>query len=300
MAGGLGSWAAMLDSAFTSQGVQGLLDRTTSVQQVAQSRRSGLALAADARLHALQARLAATAATEEQQVRQAAVADAARIAKAAEAAATTQLRALAASSARVNAQLVTARAQVARLVSSRAAGLAALAAARAAARRARLAAEARAKAAAAAAASGGGSGIHHDPDTNGQAWPTGGSYTTPAQRRGAVAYARAQLGDPYVAFADGPDAFDCSGLTSAAYRSVGFVMDHYSQYQFATGRKIPVSQLQPGDLVYFATDPSNWRTIHHVGIYAGGGQMIEAPHTGDVVKYWTIWQDELVGFGTRP
>ena len=77
-------------------------------------------------------------------------------------------------------------------------------------------------------------------------------------------------------------------------------MVQYSQTQFATQTKIPVSALRPGDLVYFATDPSNWRTIHHVGISSGGGLMGEAPHTGDVVKYMTIWQDELVPYGTRP
>ena len=77
-------------------------------------------------------------------------------------------------------------------------------------------------------------------------------------------------------------------------------MVQYSQTQFATQTKVPVRALRPGDLVYFATDPSDWRTIHHVGIYAGGGQMVEAPHTGDVVKYMTIWQDELVPYGTRP
>ena len=60
------------------------------------------------------------------------------------------------------------------------------------------------------------------------------------------------------------------------------------------------AQLQPGDLVFFATDPSDWLTIHHVGIYSGGGLMVEAPHTGDVVKYQTIWQDQLMAYGSRP
>ena len=63
---------------------------------------------------------------------------------------------------------------------------------------------------------------------------------------------------------------------------------------------MPVDQLRPGDLVFFAFDPNDWTTIHHVGMYVGGGRMVEAPHTGDVVKYQSIWQSQLVAYGTRP
>ena len=74
----------------------------------------------------------------------------------------------------------------------------------------------------------------------------------------------------------------------------------YSQAQFAAYPKVPVDQLRPGDLVFFAFDPNDWTTIHHVGMYVGGGRMVEAPHTGDVVKYQSIWQSQLVAYGTRP
>jgi len=131
-------------------------------------------------------------------------------------------------------------------------------------------------------------------------WPDGTSTSTAAQRRAAIAFARAQLGKPYVAGGRGLDNYDCSGLTSAAYIHAGFPMIAYSKTQYASYGKIPVTQLQPGDLVFYAFDTSDWLTIHHVGLYVGGGQMIEAPHTGDHVKYQTIWLPGLMAYGTRP
>ncbi|MDG4795274.1 C40 family peptidase [Micromonospora sp. WMMD1082] len=106
----------------------------------------------------------------------------------------------------------------------------------------------------------------------------------------AVAYARKQLGDPYVWAAEGPDSFDCSGLMWAAYRSAG----HYQlprisrdQYRATSSRSVPRTALLPGDLLFFASG-SSWTSIHHVGMYIGGGKMIHAPTTGDVVKISTV------------
>ena len=74
----------------------------------------------------------------------------------------------------------------------------------------------------------------HDDGTS-RAWPDGSTVTTAVQRRRALAFAVAQLGDPYVAGENGPDAYDCSGLTQAAYRAAGHEMIQYSVSQFAAG-----------------------------------------------------------------
>lgn len=109
----------------------------------------------------------------------------------------------------------------------------------------------------------------------------------------AVAYARAQLGKPYVFATSGPNTFDCSGLTMAAWRSAGVSMPHYSGSQMTRFPKVTWEQLQPGDIVGFYAD------LHHVGLYIGDGKMIHAPQTGDVVKIATAWRTTFQ-FGVRP
>ena len=78
--------------------------------------------------------------------------------------------------------------------------------------------------------------------------------------------------------------FDCSGLALYAWAQVGVRLPRVAADQYNAGRHIPRSQLRPGDLVFFAHNPSNPRTIHHVGIYLSRGRMIHAPQTGDVVR----------------
>ncbi|CAL9434265.1 hypothetical protein SUDANB15_02099 [Streptomyces sp. enrichment culture] len=100
--------------------------------------------------------------------------------------------------------------------------------------------------------------------------------------RAAAAFAAAQskLGTPYVYGATGPSSFDCSGLTSWAYAQAGVGIPRTSEAQTGAGTKIySVSQLKVGDLVFFFND------LHHVGLYAGNGQIIHAPRTGTVVRY---------------
>jgi cell wall-associated NlpC family hydrolase len=97
--------------------------------------------------------------------------------------------------------------------------------------------------------------------------------------RAAIAFAQAQLGKPYVYAAAGPDSFDCSGLTMSAYRAAGVGMGHYSGSQFGSFPHVNFDELLPGDLVFWGPGGSN-----HVGLYIGGGLMIHAPQTGDVVK----------------
>jgi peptidoglycan DL-endopeptidase CwlO len=91
---------------------------------------------------------------------------------------------------------------------------------------------------------------------------------------GAVAAAESRVGDWYQWGAAGPNTFDCSGLVMWAYEQVGISLPHFSGAQYADTTHIPMSDLQPGDLV-FPADPSQ-----HVAMYVGGGDIIEAPYTG--------------------
>lgn len=108
----------------------------------------------------------------------------------------------------------------------------------------------------------------------------------------AIEFARQQLGKPYRYAAVGPDSYDCSGLTMMAYRAAGISMPHYSGAQYAMFPKVPVDQLQPGDLVFRGAGGSA-----HVALYIGGGKIITAPQTGDVVKIANL--GSTIG-GARP
>ncbi|MEU2613062.1 NlpC/P60 family protein [Micromonospora sp. NPDC007271] len=102
----------------------------------------------------------------------------------------------------------------------------------------------------------------------------------------AVRYALAQLGDPYLWAAEGPDRFDCSGLVLASYQSAGYrglPRVSRDQYYATRSRTVDPNALLPGDLLFFASG-SSWTSIHHVAMYIGNGKMVEAPRTGDVVK----------------
>lgn len=115
----------------------------------------------------------------------------------------------------------------------------------------------------------------------------------------AIAWARTQLGKPYVWGATGPDTYDCSGLTGAAYRTVGVALPRTSRQQWYVGTHIALGALQPGDLLFWAFDVHNPATIHHVALYVGGGMMIAAPHTGDRVKLQGVFLDGFAG-AVRP
>ncbi|MFF9910894.1 NlpC/P60 family protein [Streptomyces sp. NPDC013457] len=103
----------------------------------------------------------------------------------------------------------------------------------------------------------------------------------PASSRAAAAVvaARSAIGKPYVWGATGPSAFDCSGLMVWSYRQAGISLPRTSAAQRNAGRRVPLSQAQPGDLVTYRGDAS------HVGIYAGDGQVIHAPYPGARVRY---------------
>lgn len=107
----------------------------------------------------------------------------------------------------------------------------------------------------------------------------------------ALAFALKQRGKPYVWAAEGPDAYDCSGLVWAAYRSVGYrklPRVANDQYYATRHNRVDRAALLPGDLIFFASGP-HWQSIHHVGMYVGDGKMVHAPSSGDVVKVSAVW-----------
>ena len=106
----------------------------------------------------------------------------------------------------------------------------------------------------------------------------GGNPPTSSKAAGAVYWAEKQIGKPYVWAAAGPNSFDCSGLMMFAYDKVGIHLNHYSGDQINEGARVSRSNLEPGDLVFFGSP------IHHVGMYVGGGNFIEAPYTGVNVR----------------
>jgi len=106
----------------------------------------------------------------------------------------------------------------------------------------------------------------------------------------AVAAARSMLGVPYVAFQASPSrGFDCSGLTMWAWAQAGVSLPHQSGMQYASNPHVPKDQAQPGDLVFF------YSPISHVGMYIGGGMMIDAPHTGALVRLVPVRWNRVVG-----
>jgi cell wall-associated NlpC family hydrolase len=103
----------------------------------------------------------------------------------------------------------------------------------------------------------------------------------------AVAYARRQLGKPYVWGDEGPGSFDCSGLTWAAWQHAGLSwsrMTAANQWYTLRGQALGRGALKPGDLVFYAYNAGDWRSIHHVGLYIGSGWMVEAPYSGALVR----------------
>lgn len=127
--------------------------------------------------------------------------------------------------------------------------------------------------------------------------PSAAPSTSPPSVSGAagraVAFAYAQLGKPYVFGADGPGSYDCSGLTSAAWRTAGVVLPHSAARQYSATVHVSRAQLQPGDLVFYYGD------IHHVAIYVGSGNVIHAPNADETVRVQGMDLAPVHGYG-RP
>ncbi|MYT40433.1 glycoside hydrolase [Streptomyces sp. SID8356] len=140
--------------------------------------------------------------------------------------------------------------------------------------------------------SGSGTGTGTSPGSGtGTGTGTGSGYAAKAEK--VLAFARAQIGKPYVWGATGPSSYDCSGLTKAAWREAGVTLPRTTWDQVKVGTRVATSDLQPGDLVFFYDD------ISHVGIYKGDGMMIHAPKPGANVREESIYSMPIYG-SVRP
>lgn len=122
---------------------------------------------------------------------------------------------------------------------------------------------------------------------------TSGTAAVSGSSRGAAAaaFARSQLGKPYRFGSAGPDAYDCSGLTGAAWKAAGVTLPRTSQTQIGVGRSVSRNELQPGDLVFY------YSGVSHVGLYVGGGQIIHSPNPRKSVEYASV--DSMPWAGAR-
>ncbi|MFI5885213.1 NlpC/P60 family protein [Streptomyces sp. NPDC051554] len=115
----------------------------------------------------------------------------------------------------------------------------------------------------------------------------------------AINYAQGKLGTPYLwggnGTADQDGRFDCSGLTKAAFAQAGITLPRVANDQYNAGPHPQRAELLPGDLVFFSDDLTNSRAIRHVGIYVGGGYMIDAPRTGAVIRFDPIDTPDYFG-----
>ncbi|MHA6783915.1 NlpC/P60 family protein [Pseudonocardia saturnea] len=123
------------------------------------------------------------------------------------------------------------------------------------------------------------------PGVDGPSGPISGSGAGVVALRAAIT----QLGKPYRWGAEGPGSFDCSGLTSWAFSEAGVTLPRSSSQQARVGQAVAWDDMRPGDLVFY------YSPVSHVGIYAGDGKMINAPQTGDVVKYATVSSSAFSG-----
>jgi len=122
---------------------------------------------------------------------------------------------------------------------------------------------------------------------------------------GAIAFAKAQLGEGYLLGGMGPDVWDCSGLTKASYAYVGvYIGTHSATNQYNTmasaNRLVNISQLQAGDLLFYSSGGSTAGSKYHTTLYLGGGLMIEAPRPGVPVRIVPIRYGDLVPYAGRP
>jgi peptidoglycan DL-endopeptidase CwlO len=108
--------------------------------------------------------------------------------------------------------------------------------------------------------------------------------------RTAIKTACAQVGDPYVWGANGPDSFDCSGLTQYAYKAAGISLTHFTGAQWKEGRPVSRAEARPGDLIFFYSD------LHHMGLYLGNNLMVHAPRAGKPVNILSITYMPIAGF----
>ncbi|HWD78685.1 MAG TPA: C40 family peptidase [Kribbella sp.] len=128
----------------------------------------------------------------------------------------------------------------------------------------------------------------------------GGGISSGHGASAAIKFAMRQLGDMYLWGATGPNRWDCSGLTMGAWEQAGVQLPHYSAAQYEQIQHIQEDDLRPGDLIFWAQDPNDPATIHHVAMYIGNGMMIHAPRTGKPVEISSVYYWIPPNFFGRP
>jgi cell wall-associated NlpC family hydrolase len=124
--------------------------------------------------------------------------------------------------------------------------------------------------------------------------------TTDPVALAAMSFARTQKGKPYRWGGAGPAAYDCSGLVMASYLAVGITLPRVAADQYGAGPMVRLDQAQRGDLLFYASDLTRPATIYHVVLYAGGGRVLDAPHTGATVGTRPLWTTGLLPVAVRP
>ncbi|MFI7587907.1 NlpC/P60 family protein [Spongisporangium articulatum] len=289
---------ADLDVLLSPDGPDAVLERATMLQALAAERNRTVHAYDNSRVKATALQQEALAALEKQRQAAEQMAAARAAAQARSEAAANALAHTRADQQALIEQLAKARKTSVKLEKQRQAGLEAAARARAeAAARARAAAQARNN----ARNNDGGGNDGGGNDGGGNNGGGGGSSSGTAQGgRIAVAWAKTQLGKPYVWAAAGPNSYDCSGLVLRAWQKAGVYFPHSSRIQYAMTEHISYSSMRPGDLIFYATNTSNPGSIHHVTMYIGGGRMIEAPHTGSYVRIVSIRWGGAMPYAGRP
>lgn len=286
---GMGGLAALVAG---DGGPQGFLDRAGMVQVVTKQRESLMAKVEAAKSVAELLRRQAGKAYELQQHSVTAAEDARQKALGAVAVQKAAVKRIGAEKKRLTAELGRAEARATLLAERRAETL----------RRKRMAVQAKAAAGDMRASSG----------TSSLRVSAGRNFRSSGQGSMVVRAALRWIGTPYswgggtssgpsfgIAHGRNTRGFDCSGLALHAWAKAGVDLDHWTGSQWTSGPHVPTSMLRAGDLVFFATNTDDPDTIHHVGIYVGSGQMVEAPYTGARVRISSIWRNGLIG-AVRP
>ncbi len=121
-----------------------------------------------------------------------------------------------------------------------------------------------------------------------------------AQGNMAVTFALSQVGKPYVYGGTGPYGYDCSGLALASWRAAGVHLPRTAAEQYYAGRHVPLSEVEPGDLIFWASDTADPSTIYHVAVSLGGDRTVQATETGQSVAVISTWGPGLVPLATQP
>ncbi|MGC0421348.1 NlpC/P60 family protein [Embleya sp. AB8] len=129
--------------------------------------------------------------------------------------------------------------------------------------------------------------------------PDNRAATKGAGASAAIAYAKAQLGKPYLWGGEGPHGYDCSGLVMQSWRQAGVELTHFAATQYVESTPVSYRNLRPGDLIFW-TESRSAADIHHVAMYLGEGRMIHAPRTGEVIKISNMFYMGTPDFYARP